>query len=91
MARIRLHEIEPSHVEITDLTSICVIQCYKCSIKTYAVFEVWDTNSSFVENRSVHGGDAHGALEEDMLDVSLAPIYLYIYLQDLGIWIKFCN
>jgi hypothetical protein len=40
---------------------------------------------------SVHGGDAHGAREKDMLDVSLAPIYLDIYLQDLRIWIKFCN
>jgi hypothetical protein len=30
---------------------------------------------------SVHGGDAHGALEKDMLDVLLAPIYLDIYLQ----------
>jgi hypothetical protein len=34
---------------------------------------------------SVHGGDAHGALEEDMLDALPAPIYLNIYLQDLGI------
>jgi hypothetical protein len=40
MARIRLHEIEPSHVEINDLTGICDIQCYKCFIKTYTVFEV---------------------------------------------------
>jgi hypothetical protein len=40
---------------------------------------------------SVPGGDAHGTLEKDMLDVSLAPIYLDIYLQDLRIWIKFCN
>jgi hypothetical protein len=37
-------------VEITDMTSICDIQCDKCFIKTYTVFEVWDTNSSFVEN-----------------------------------------
>jgi hypothetical protein len=27
MARIRLHEIEPSHVEIINLTGICDIQC----------------------------------------------------------------
>jgi hypothetical protein len=40
MARIRLNEIEPSHVEITDMISICDIQCDKCFIKTYAVFEV---------------------------------------------------
>jgi hypothetical protein len=40
---------------------------------------------------SVHVGDAHGVLEKDMLDVSLAPIYLNIYLQDLRIWIKFSN
>jgi hypothetical protein len=40
MARIRLNEIEPCHVEITDMTSICDIQCDKCFIKTYAVFEV---------------------------------------------------
>jgi hypothetical protein len=40
---------------------------------------------------SVHGGDVHGAPEEDMLDVLPAPIYLNIYLQDLGIWLKFCN
>jgi hypothetical protein len=40
MARIRLHEIEPSHVEIINLTGICDIRCYKYFIKTYAVFEV---------------------------------------------------
>jgi uncharacterized radical SAM superfamily Fe-S cluster-containing enzyme len=40
MARIRLHEIEPSHVEIIDLTGICDIQCYKCFINTYAVLKV---------------------------------------------------
>jgi uncharacterized radical SAM superfamily Fe-S cluster-containing enzyme len=40
MARITLHEIEPSHVEIIDLTGICDIQCYKCFIYTYAVLKV---------------------------------------------------
>jgi uncharacterized radical SAM superfamily Fe-S cluster-containing enzyme len=40
MARIRLHEIIPSHVEIIDLTGICDIQCYKCFINTYAVLKV---------------------------------------------------
>jgi hypothetical protein len=39
----------------------------------------------------VHGGDTHGTLEEDMLDVLPTPIYLDIYIQGLGIWIKFCN
>jgi hypothetical protein len=40
MARIRLHEIEPSHMEIIDLTGICDIQCYKCFINNYAVLKV---------------------------------------------------
>jgi hypothetical protein len=40
MARIRLYEIEPSHVEIIDLTGICDIQCYKCFTNTYAVWKV---------------------------------------------------
>jgi hypothetical protein len=48
MARIRPHEIIPSHVEIIDLTGICDIQCYKCFINTYAVLKVCDTNSSFI-------------------------------------------
>jgi hypothetical protein len=39
MARIRIHEIEPSHMEIIDLIGICDIQCYKCFINTYASFE----------------------------------------------------
>jgi uncharacterized radical SAM superfamily Fe-S cluster-containing enzyme len=39
MVRIKLHEIEPSHVEIIDLTGICDIQCYKCFINTYAVLK----------------------------------------------------
>jgi hypothetical protein len=34
MARIRLHDIKPSHVEIIDLIGICDIQCYKCFINT---------------------------------------------------------
>jgi hypothetical protein len=38
-------------VEIIDLTGICDIQCYKCFINTYAVLKVWDTNSSFFENK----------------------------------------
>jgi hypothetical protein len=38
---------------------------------------------------SVHGGDAHDAPEEDMLDVLSAPIYLDIYLQDLEFEKKF--
>jgi hypothetical protein len=34
MARIRLHDIKPSHMEIIDLIGICDIQCYKCFINT---------------------------------------------------------
>jgi uncharacterized radical SAM superfamily Fe-S cluster-containing enzyme len=40
MERIRLHETEPSHVEIIDLTGICDIQCNKCFINTYAALKV---------------------------------------------------
>jgi hypothetical protein len=32
MARLRLHEIEPSHVEIIYPTVICDLQCYKCFV-----------------------------------------------------------
>jgi hypothetical protein len=39
MARIRLHEITPSHMEIIDLTGVCNIQCYKYFINTYAVLK----------------------------------------------------
>jgi hypothetical protein len=40
MARTKLHEIEPSHVEIIDLTGICDIQYCKYFINTYAVLKV---------------------------------------------------
>jgi hypothetical protein len=40
MARIRLHEIGPSHMEIIDLTGICDIQYYKFFINTYTVLRV---------------------------------------------------
>jgi hypothetical protein len=40
MERIRLHEIESSHVEIIDLIGICDIQCYKYFINNYAVLKV---------------------------------------------------
>jgi hypothetical protein len=40
MAWIRLHEIMPTKVEITDLTGICDIQYYKCFINTYAILKV---------------------------------------------------
>jgi hypothetical protein len=38
-ARIKLHEIKPSHVEIIDLIGICDIQCYKRFINTYVVLK----------------------------------------------------
>jgi hypothetical protein len=40
MARIRLHEIEPSHMEIINLTGICDIRYYKSFINTYEVLRV---------------------------------------------------
>jgi hypothetical protein len=39
MARIKLHEIEPSHMEIINLIGICDIQCYKRFINTYVVLK----------------------------------------------------